>query len=195
MGITTGMVFIEKMPDKRTDVKKILDGHPSDGVFIYIGHGRNDGKTDFPVLGDAVKGREIVEALQSTRSTVIFNCCNKIKSARRDPVDVKAGNAVVLFAQPNSSVELGASSIFLDMFKKALRRQSDHRMAALDADAKVTKEWKERFNVYITEEDENLEIAAMDDDEPFRVTVNKSKVATNATSPVEDLIPFDTLNK
>jgi len=191
--ITTGTVLIRQMPTTRTDVNKILDGHKSDGVFIYIGHGRNDGQTPFPILGDGVKGRDIVEALQRTRSTVIFNCCNRIKSRRSDPVDVAVGNAVVLFAQPNSYVELGNSSIFLDMFKKALRRQTDHQLAALEADKKIMNEWKERFNVYITEDDENLEIAALDDEESFKVTVNKSKVLSNATSPVEDLIPFAVL--
>lgn len=193
-GLTDGLVVLQSTGSER-DVKKILDGHQSDGVFVYLGHGRNDGSTPFPVLGDGIKGRDIVNQLKHTRSTVIFNCCNMKKTAPGKPIDVDPGNAVVLFAQPNSRVELSPAgpTAFLSAFKSALRKQKDHQLAALRADDRVLQQWKERFNVYITEKDEDLEIAVLDDEQNFKVTVNKSRVVSNATSPVEEVIPFGAL--
>jgi len=199
--VTDGIVLLKSTSSVGRDVNAALQGHESDGVFIYLGHGRNDGRTPFPILGpDGLKSREIVNALKGTRSTMVFNCCNVKKTAPGTPIPANAGTAVVLFAQPNSKVGISLSgqpkTDILSQFKRALKRQTDHQLAALDADDRVLKEWKEHNAVYITDEAEQLEIAALDEEGEgsFQVTVNKSTVLTNATSPVESLIPFKALN-
>lgn len=151
--------------------KRIADMNPKDysaaegGVWIYIGHGHNTGKSPLPVLSykrgaGFITADKVVELHASKGTTLIFNCCNWIKEgAKESPwpgLKAPTGkhnpfhNATIVYARPGSVMkapelatqgQMVRSSVFLNKFVKQLKNRQTPQEAAVEATALVER-WR-----------------------------------------------------
>lgn len=156
-----GLVYKRRIAEMNPKDLKQAEG----GVWIYIGHGHNNGKSPLPVLSykrgpEFITADQVVEQHASQGTTLIFNCCNWIKEGSREspwpglkePIGKHNPfhNATIVYARPGSVMkapelaiqgQMLRSSVFLSKFVKQLKNRQTPQEAAVEATTLVER-WR-----------------------------------------------------